>query len=60
MKRYRLNKIKFARFIFFTIVLIWVAWIGFSYGEILYKNLDMSGNIHYTEWNFFNVMMKLS
>ena len=60
MKKYKLNKIKFARFIFFTIIILLLTWIAISYGEIIIKNVNMNGNIHYMEWNFFNLMTKLS
>ena len=58
MKKYRLNKMKFARFILLVIVIMLVAWFAVSYAEILTKNLNT--NVHLTEWNLWTVMEKIS
>ena len=58
MKKYRLNKMKFARFILLVIVIMLVAWFAVSYAEILAKNLNT--NVHLTEWNLWTVMEKIS
>lgn len=56
MKTYRLNKIKFIRFILIVICTLALIWFGVSYGEVLAKNLN--GNVQLTAWNFFNLFMK--
>ena len=56
MRKYRLNKIKFIKFMGMVVILLIVMWFATSYGEVLAKNLN--GNVQLTSWNFFNVFMK--
>lgn len=56
-KKYRLNKVKFIRFICFTIMLLIIGWFMVSYIEILCKNI--TENPTYSDWNFIFVAQKL-
>lgn len=57
MKKYRLNKVKFAWFIATVISLAFIGWVAVSYVDVVAHNL--AGGHNYPAWNAFEIFIKL-
>lgn len=54
---YKWNPLILFRNIFILICLIFLFWVGISYGEILAKNLDFGPT--YSDWNIFIILSNM-
>ena len=57
MKHYKINKAKFIYFILLIIKIVFLVWLWLSWCEVLVKNTNTSGNIIYSNWNLFALIL---